>query len=198
MKLWWIIINVLIWIRFFAGSLPQNHRKKWIPGSSMGEIHNNGWWIWTKTNVKSVAALNVVNIVYGLGKVSSQNFGVTGVLFCGVVSSYLLLSLFKCKSSFGAKSLFNQIFRNQSFLLWNWMAGFHLRLCMIWHSFCCHPVTKTWLCRALLHALVGCECELHYGSWFCLGKQERILKYTTAPSLSVRWKSLPFSREKWF
>lgn len=126
MKLWWIIINVLIWIRFFAGSLPQNHRKKWIPGSSMGEIHNNGWWIWTKTNVKSVAALNVVNIVYGLGKVSSQNFGVTGVLFCGVVSSYLLLSLCKCKSSFGAKSLFNQIFRNQSFLLWNWMAGFHL------------------------------------------------------------------------
>lgn len=47
-----------------VGPLPGDHWKKWIPGSCMGEIHNNGWRIWTETNIKPtlcVAASSHVN-----------------------------------------------------------------------------------------------------------------------------------------
>lgn len=109
----------------------------------MGEIHNNGWWIWTKANVKCVAALNDVNIVYVLEtaclicgssweQVSSQNFGVIGgVLFCGVVSSYsAFCHCSNVKFLFGQNVYSIKFCGNQSFLLWNSMAGFHFNVCV--------------------------------------------------------------------
>ena len=47
------------WNLIFVGSLFEDNWKKWIPGSSMGEIHNDGWWIRVKTDVKVHTSLDV-------------------------------------------------------------------------------------------------------------------------------------------
>lgn len=47
------------WNLIFVGSLFEDNWKKWIPGSSMGEIHYDGWWIRVKTDVKVHTSLDV-------------------------------------------------------------------------------------------------------------------------------------------
>lgn len=37
----------------FVGSLPEDYWEKWVPGSSMGEIHHDGWRVWTKAHMKN-------------------------------------------------------------------------------------------------------------------------------------------------
>ena len=51
MFLLFLIVNHLIW--GFVGSLPEDHWEKWLSGSALGEIHNYGWGVWTKTYLKA-------------------------------------------------------------------------------------------------------------------------------------------------
>lgn len=53
------IIIFPFWNLIFVGSLFEDNWKKWIPGSSMGEIHYDGWWIRVKTDVKVHTSLDV-------------------------------------------------------------------------------------------------------------------------------------------
>lgn len=34
-----------------VGSIPQNHRKEWVSGASMGEIYYNGWGVRAKAHL---------------------------------------------------------------------------------------------------------------------------------------------------